>query len=233
MPARAFLLLLALCSYAMAGAQAIRGEVLDMDGKRPIPGVTIENVHTSLEITTGAEGAFLIAAAGGHLLEFKKAGYKTARVRIPQGYIPPFFRIIMSKGITEINDMSIASNRYNYRQDSLRYYELYKNELSLHRMSTLEVISHPFSAMSKRSREIWAFQDTYAEFEKEKYVDRTFNPAVVTKFTGLNGDSLQAYMRRFRPTYEQLRSMNDYAFFNYIKVTVHSYRSYVIPRGAQ
>lgn len=215
-------------------AQTIRGEALDMDTKQAIEGVVIENVYTSLDVTTNHDGSFNIAAIGGQLLEFKKQGYKTARVRIPQGYIPSFFRIILKKGISDVRELPLAnSNRYDYKYDSMRYHELYKHELEFPKMSSIDMMASPFSALSGKNREIWQFQDDYAVFEREKYVDRTFNAELVTKFTGLTGDSLKYFMRRFRPDYEQLRVMNDYAFFTFIKKSAYNYRNSGAGRGAQ
>jgi len=235
MPARALFVMLFVClTRFTAVAQAIRGEVLDMQDKHPVEGVRIENIYTALDISTDGQGAFLIAATGGQLLEFKKPGYKTVRVRVPQGYIPPYFRIIMKRGISELQDISIThSNRYDYHDDSIRFHELYKHELDFPKLSSIDMIAHPFSALSGKNKEIWRFQDDYDYFEKEKYVDKTFSEEVVTRFTGLKGDSLHYFMRRYRPTYEQLRTMNDYAFFNFIKFSAHSYRNQYTPRGAQ
>jgi hypothetical protein len=205
-----------------------------MDGKGPVAEVSISNIHTSTTISTGKDGAFFIDATGDHLLEFKKAGYKTARLRVPKGNIPPFFRIIISKALPDKQIDAIAhDNRYDYRSDSMRYRELYKHELDFPKMTAIEMIKHPFSAMSGKNREIWQFQDDYEAFEKEKYVDRTFNSAIVTKFTGLTGDSLTVYMKRFKPTYEQLRAMNDYTFYSYIRYTAFRFRKPETPRGAQ
>ena len=187
MPARASLLLMILCVLGIpAIAQTIRGDVLDMDTKKPVSGVSIQNIYTLLDITTDDQGGFIIAANSGQLLEFKKTGYKTARVRVPQGYIPPYFRILVKKGISDIKpDMYVAhNNRYDY-----------------------------------------------TEFEKEKYVDKTFNEEVITKFTGLKGDSLHYFIRRYRPSYEQLKSMNDYALYNFIKASVQRYRMPNTPRN--
>ncbi len=235
MPIRGLLLFLFLCLACVpAFAQAIKGEVEDMDDKKPIADVSIENIHTSLDILTYDNGTFLIAASSGQLLEFRKPGYKTVRVRIPQGYVPSYFKIIMKKGISEIKDMyAERTNRYDYTSDSIRYHELYKHELDFPKMSAIDMIAHPFSAMSGKNREIWAFQDDFDAFEKEKYVDKTFNEAVITRFTGLTGDSLHYFMRRYRPTYQQLKSMNDYTFYNYIKLNAQHYRSIFTPRSAQ
>ncbi len=230
---RLFLLFLLFNSITCFG-QAIHGEVADMENKRPITGVTIENIHTSLDVTTFDDGTFLIAASGGQLLEFKKPGYKTVRVRIPQGYIPSYFKIIMKRGVSEVKDMYAENDgRYDYTSDSIRFHELYKHELDFPRLSTIDMIAHPFSALSAKNREIWAFQEDFDNFEKEKYVDRTFSEAVITRFTGLTGDSLRYFMRRYRPTYQQLKSMNDYTFFSYIRTNAQRYRNTQTPRSAQ
>jgi hypothetical protein len=237
MSARALLPLLLLCMLRMTvAAQSIRGEVLGIDDKQPVQDVAIENIYTSLTVTSAENGGFLIAGSGGQLLEFKKPGYKTARVRIPQGYIPSYFRILMQKGISPIANKDVyagANNRYDPREDSIRYRELFKHELDFPKMSTLDMIKSPFSALSKKNRQIWQFQEDYDNFQKEKYVDRTFNENTVARFTGLTGDSLHVYMRRYRPTYEQLRGMNDYTFYNFVKTTAQRFRSRDTPRGAQ
>jgi len=227
MVVRVSLVLLLLCGLCVPSmGQTIKGDVLDMDTKKPVSGVEIQNIYTLLDITTDDQGTFIIAANSGQLLEFKKPGYKTARVRVPQGYVPPYFRILIKKGINEIDQEIIAvhNNRYDYREDSIRYHELYKTALDFPKLSGLEVVQSPFSALSKKNREIWQFQDDYKEFEKEKYIDKTFNEELVTKFTGLKGDSLRYFMRRYRPSYEQLKTMNDYTFYNYIKASAHRYR---------
>jgi len=233
MAARASLLFL-LCLICMgAGAQVIHGEVLDMEGKGKLPGVNIVNVYTAFAVTTGADGDFLIPAASDQLLEFQKAGYRTVRFRIPKGSVPPYFRIMMQRGFTAAKDLG-QGNRYTYHDDSLRFYNIYRHELDFPKLSAIGSIQHPFSALSGRNREIWQFQDDYKMYEQEKYIDRTFNEALVAKLTGLSGDSARTYMRRYRPTYDQLRSMSDYAFFNFIKMSVHSYRhSRDTPRRSQ
>ncbi len=220
--------LLPFCGFG----QIIHGEVYDATTKEPIRDVAIENIYTTLDVASGENGGFIIAAANGQLLEFKKRGYNTARARIPMGYVPAYFKIGMTKGY-KMDTSRNRDTRYSYASDSERFYALYKHELDFPKMSGIDMIASPFSAMSKKNKEIWQFQDDYSYFEKEKYVDRTFNASLINKFTGLTGDSLQHYMKRFRPSYEQLHAMNDYSYFTFIKQTVHMYRNPVIPRNAQ
>lgn len=224
---RAIVISLLLCLvHGILSAQIIHGEVLDIDNMRPVEGVSIENIHTSVTITSAIDGSFVIAASSDQLLQFKKPGYRVTRFRIPKGQVPSYFRIIIEHGINKpTDDIEQKGDRYDYKRDSLRYRELYAHELDFPRMSTIDKIKSPFSAMSKRNRMIWEFQDDFANFEHEKYVDRSFNPTLVTKITGLTGDSLEHFMIRFRPSYELVRAMNDYAFYNYIKTTGKRFRS--------
>ena len=235
MPARAFLLffIVVFGCYPLSG-QTIKGEVRDMEDKHALADVSIENIYTSERISTDEKGTFSIAATSGQLLEFRRAGYKVVRVRVPKGFIPSYFMILISKGLSEVKDMIAEhSTRYDYTNDSIRYHDIYAHELDFPKLSGFDMIASPFSALSAKNRRIWQFQEDYDAFEQEKYVDRTFNESVITKFTGLTGDSLHYYMRRYRPSYDQLKHMNDYTFFNFIKTSVTQYRHMNTPRGAQ
>jgi len=218
---------------ATGNAQIIHGEVYDADTKQVVSGVTIQNIYTSLDVTSGENGGFVIAAANGQLLEFKKQGYKMVGVRIPMGYIPSYFKIAIHKGFQAVKQDGNHDTRYNYTADSIRFHDIYSHELDFPKMSAMDMIAHPFSAMSSKNREIWQFQDDYNYFEKEKYVDRTFNAELIQRFTGLSGDSLRYFMRKYRPSYDQLKSMNDYNYFNFIRQSAHTYRNPNTPRGAQ
>lgn len=206
-------------------ATFILGQVLDREGKGGLADVTIQNVHTGFNTNTDSAGNFTIAATQGQLIEFRKLGYKTVRFRMPGGAVPSYFKIIMQAGPIELPEYQVAGGSRNYKKDSLEYYQLYKNALEFPQLTGLDVIQHPFSALSKRNRRIWAFQKEYAVFEREKYIDYTFNASLVKNLTGLEGDSAQYYLRKFRPTYEQLRSMNEYEFYDFIKESVTYFRT--------
>ncbi|GAA4469751.1 hypothetical protein GCM10023093_29730 [Nemorincola caseinilytica] len=212
-----------LCNACLA--QLIHGEVLEMESKKPLPGVSINNIHNDIHTSAGIDGTFVIAGASGELLEFRIPGYKVTRVRIPHGYVPTFFRIIMERPATPVMDDHMLAGTGDYRRDSIRSRELYGHVLAFPRMSAIEKIKSPFSALSARNKAMWEFQDMYAEKEREKYVDHRFSPEMVSRVTGLKNDSLAKFMIRFRPTYEQVSSMNEYTFFTYIKNSAYRFRS--------
>ncbi|OSZ79561.1 hypothetical protein CAP35_15315 [Chitinophagaceae bacterium IBVUCB1] len=208
---------------SVAYGQTMQGQLTDYEGNKAVPEVIITNIHTNEITTSDKDGKFSIAANSGQLLEFKKDGYKVVRFRVPQGNMASFYKVGMQRynpSVPQFENMASP----DYKTDSLKYAMLYKKELEFQQMTTLQAIQHPFSALSKRSRQIWAFQQEYAMFQEQKYIDYTFNDNLITSLTGLAGDSLRVYKQIFRPSYTQLRSMDEYNYFNYIKRTVAAYR---------
>lgn len=223
---RIVLLLLSTCLSLMARAQIVmQGRVTDIADGKPVANVNIENIYTRLGTVTDSSGKFSLTVARGELIEFRKIGYKIARVRIPQGNVPPYFKIIMEKGAVELPEFTVRDKYRDYKTDSVRYYETYKRELEFPALTGLDVIRHPFSALSKRNRRIWAFQKEYDTWEKQKFIDYTFNEKLITHITGLQGDSLQEYRLRYRPTYEMLRNFSDYDYYLYIKQSAEHFRN--------
>lgn len=211
--------------HAISYAQPMQGHVMDVGANQPMQGVSIFNIHTSERLETDNEGAFSVKVDEGQLIEFRKEGYKVLRVRIPQGKRPSYFRVMMQKAGTDVVDyVHERGAAPDYKTDSLRYYALYKETLEVPKLTGIDVIQHPFSAMSKKNRQIWAFQEEFRQFQEQKYIDYTFNPKLVSNITGLQGDSLQTYMELYRPSYPHLRSMSEYTYYNYIKRTAEIYR---------
>lgn len=218
-------------THTIVCAQPMQGHTMDAGNNQPVSGVCVYNIYTDERNHSSKEGEFSVKVEEGQLVEFRKTGYKVLRVRIPQGKRPSYFKVMMQKAGTDVVDyMHARGAAPDYKTDSAKYYALYKETLEYPRLTGVEVLQHPFSAMSKKNRQIWAFQDEYKFYQEQKYIDYTFNSKLVNNITQLDGDSLQAYMELFRPTYQQLRSMSEYAYYNYIKRTVELYRQRG-PRG--
>lgn len=207
-----------------AEGQHIVGQVSDIERRVALVHVYIENTHQGVTTITDDSGKFSLPARPGELLVFKKLGFKVARLRLPPGKLPPYFNILMTQGAIDLPEFEVAAAHRDFKADSVRYRELYKSALSFERLSGLAAIQHPFSALSKRNRRIWAFQEAYTLFEQEKYIDYTFSEALVTRLTGLTGDSLAHFLRVYRPTYQQLRAQNEYGYYEWIKNVAGQYR---------
>ncbi|MDI9320068.1 MAG: hypothetical protein QM530_06275 [Phycisphaerales bacterium] len=216
---RLFLLLsiLLLSSFGRLRAQQIKGVVQERNEKAPLVAVQLVNIHNNNTAFSDSQGNFSISAAKGELIELRCAGYRTMRFRLSQGNIPPFFKIYLDKLVLLNTDKYASSNLSPYQIDSITTHKLYSSALDYPRMTPMQQIESPFSALSKNNRMKWAFQDSYAQFEREKFVDYTFNENLVKELTGLEGKDVQNFMKRYRPSYEALRNMSLYDYYNYIK----------------
>ena len=228
------LLLLCMAFQCLAQQRIIHGMVLEAVGKQALGQVSIQNIYTNEQTLSDSSGLFKISVEQGQLIEFRKAGFKIARMRIPKGAMAPYFKIILSKQPNAVPEY--VQNQF--KADSIRYRELYKTALNFPKLSTFEALQHPFSALSKKNRMIWAFQDAYSEFEKQKYIDYMFNDALIMQMTGLKGDSLVLYKRYYTPSYDFIRKSSTYDFYLYINKTGERFKggniyNFGINRSAQ
>ena len=203
---------------------AIQGIAVETIGGQPIANISIENIYSRTGTTTDSAGKWAITVKRGELLEFRRLGYKTTRVRIPPGDVPAYFRILVEKGSFDLDEVTIRDRFRSYSADSARYAETFKAPLHVGRMSFGQTFNDPFTALSKSRRQAWAFQKEFDKFEKIRYVDYTFSERTVEMITGLKGDSAREYRRRYEPPYEILRSWSEYELFRYIKKTVTIFR---------
>jgi len=59
--------------------------------------------------------------------------------------------------------------------------------------------------------------------EQDKYVDHRFARSVVLKITHLEGDELDSFMMRYRPSYAFCKKATDYDLYDYIKLAFSEY----------
>jgi hypothetical protein len=218
------ILILLLSCYQSIFAQQIKGVVQDRDTKKSLVAVQLLNIYNSKTSFTDSLGQFNIEANKGELIEIRGSGYKTTRFRLSQGHIPPFFKIYLDKLVIIDPDPYASSNLTAYQIDSLKSHNLYRAALDYPRMSAMEQIESPFTALSKSNQQKWKFQESFAMFEREKYIDFTFNENLVRQISGLEGEELKRYMKRYRPNYEQLRNMSQYDYYNYIRLTAERFK---------
>lgn len=219
MPKRlSFFSLIVFCSLmsSQAFALVMKGKVYDRETKQPLMGINIVNTYTQMVFVTDSTGQFSINVENGQMIEFQKMGYQIARVRI-NGSDLPFYSIGLRKGAYEIPEVNIKG--HNFQSDSLENREIYKWAIDHYTLEGMDVIYHPFDALSKRNRQIWAFQKRFQYFEKQKFIDYVFNDELIEKITGLKGDALLTYKKAYRPQYEQIKTWSTYEFYDYIKQT--------------
>ena len=69
----------------------------------------------------------------------------------------------------------------------------------------------------KKNKAMLSFQQRLLDQEREKFVDHKFNRPLVRRLTELDGEQLERFMQRYRPSYEFIISTTEYDFQLYIK----------------
>lgn len=121
----------------------------------------------------------------------------------------------MVVGPRELEDVQIIGK--SFKMDSIIDRETYKWAIDHYKLTGMDVIAHPFDALSKSNRQIWAFQKHFDYFEKEKYIDYVFNTSLIQKITPIDSADIVDFKRIYRPSYEQIKAWNTYEFYEYIK----------------
>lgn len=220
-----FLVLFMLISSSFVRAQTIiKGEVRDLNSKQFLENVNVKNIYTQKGMTIQKDGQFQIEVKKGELIEFTRIGYQTVRVRILSEKEPLFYTIVMDKAPIMLREVDIHGKPLDFVKDSIRYRAVYDVVLRKEHRQDVDMRSMPLAMLSKKNRQEWAFQEMYEQWEREKYIDFTFNERLVSRITYLKDEDLQEFMKQYRPAYNFLRTASDYEYLDYIKHCYYEYK---------
>lgn len=212
------ILIFLMCYVPLAYATDMKGVILEKATKKPMHGVTIMNIYSNRGNMSDSSGAFNLKVNAGELVEISKFGYQTIRIRIPKGQMPKFYNLEMDVDYFDLEGVDIFGSLPNHVKDSLKKTEVYRNQINLYKLDGFDMVQHPFDALSKRNRQIWAFQKHYAQWEQDKFVDYVFNDNIILQLTGIDEKDLQEYKRLYRPNYNYLQQFDtDYEYYEYLK----------------
>ncbi len=216
--------LIGLCTFSAIAQRSIQGKVTDFGNSLSMEQVVIKNIYTGRGFITDTSGRFSMEVKKGELIEFSKVGYQTARVRIYSDDQPSYFNIIMRKKPIELKEVEVRDKNMVYTIDSAKRFEDYKLQLNKQAPDALDIIANPMDYLSKSTRDKIRFRELYYEFEKEKFIDYYFSEKVITQVTDLSRDTLNVFMRLYRPSYDMMRGWNEYEYYSYLKAAATEIR---------
>ena len=123
----------------------------------------------------------------------------------------------MSRVSIILREVDIKGKPIDFKKDSVKFRESYDLVLRKPKKEEIDMRSMPLAMLSKKNRQEWAFQEMYAVWEQEKYIDFVFNDKLVHKITYLENEDLSFFIKKYRPSYAFLRSASEYEFLDYIK----------------
>lgn len=216
------ILFLGLMTCPTIFAQSLmEGRIEQYGTEEALADVVIMNVTQNEMYYSDEEGNFNIKVFPKDLIEFKKMGFQIARVIIRNGPLP-YYRINLEPGSLELPMVFIKG--YSYKADSIRSTEIYKSMINYHKKEDIDILANPFALLDPRSRQIWRFQKMYQQFESEKFIDYVFNEELVLKITpNFDQTYMQAYLKNYRPLYDQVKKWTAYEYLFYVKSTSQKY----------
>ena len=215
---------------AVAQQVTIHGTVFNMYKTRPLDGVSVLCSCGSGAITD-SNGNYVITVNYSDSLRFSYLGRATQMFPVSMMNATTGFDIALHVKPTELAEVRVAPK--NYRLDSMQNRKDYEKIFDYQKPG-LALSDGPNGAgldldqlinvfRFKRNRRLAAFQARLLEDEQDKFIDHRFTRYTVKKITGLEGDSLEAFMFRYRPSFQFTKFASDYNFYYYIKQSYLDY----------
>lgn len=234
------LLLVSLALALQTNAQfvTVKGTVYDISARRPIEAVAVlsSSGRTTL---TDSTGRYLITVLQHDSIWFSLIGKSTMKYAVDTMANPDAFNVMIHVRVTELPEVKVRNNYYKYdsvmnRRDYAKVFDFKKPTISLSRNPTynpggltvgfdLDAIINMFR--TKHNRSILTLQQRLIEQEHEKYVNNRFSKLFVRKLTKLQPPELDTFMKRYRPEYELLMTLNDLELGYYIQQCFEQYKS--------
>lgn len=217
---KVFITLILLCPFLLkAQTETIVGTAYDADTRSKLKLVFVNNLTQREVDHSGQKGDFKVKADLGDLIVFTCPGYESDTL-ILENMLPKI--VLMRPSLIVLDEVIVSAKSRNPEDVRSTYSSAYSyattNVFSLDGKVSL------VNAFSKQSKEKRAFQKFMDTELNEKLIDEKFNKPLVTQLTKIRGQLLEDFMSYYRPTYSQVKEMNDVDLRTYI---VKSYNEYI------
>lgn len=219
-----FILLIA--AQTASAQYTVRGNVYDSSRIYPIEAVSVMSTNGRGTITDTL-GHYQLEVGEKDSIWFSYLGKPTPRYPVSKIADLNHFDLALRLKMDVMQEVKIKAR--NYRQDSIQNRKDYAKIFDFQKPNVASMTSiGPNGAgidldelirvfQFRKNRETMRFKERLIEQEHDKFVDHRFNRGLVRKLTGLDGDSLEVFMVRYRPSYDFTLLTSDYDFQLFIK----------------
>ena len=218
---KVFLRIIALgCILSMAFVQLAEAQVtvtgmISDSNRLVLPYATISNVNTGKHSLSDQGGFYIIEASRHDRIVFTFVGYKPDTLIVEQTTGTQTSNVVLEAEGRFLKGVEVTSQYSPYQIDSIERRNQYGYILDnpnkpLAGGSTPEgagIVFSPITRFSKKEKQKRQFKKNYEQMEQEKFIDSRFTPLLVSKVTGLTGDSLHLFMRDNYPDYNTMRTV--------------------------
>ncbi|HEX2533539.1 MAG TPA: hypothetical protein VHK69_07380 [Chitinophagaceae bacterium] len=231
---RIFLFILLLLGGGRAGAQyKVQGTVYDSSRSYPVQSVTVMSSNGSGTVTD-ANGRYTISVGEKDSIWFSYLNKPTMKFPVLKISDVTQFDIAIEVSVPSLPEVKIRQR--DYRLDSIRNREEYAKVFNYRKVNIASLTNIGPSGAGidinemirlfqfRKNRNMLKFQDRLLQQEQDKFIDHRFSRGLVIRLTGLEGEALEQFMVRYRPTYEFVLYTSDYDFQSYIKESAELFR---------
>ncbi|HEV3415131.1 MAG TPA: carboxypeptidase-like regulatory domain-containing protein [Puia sp.] len=219
------------------GQVTIHGTVFNMYRTRPLDRVTVMS-SSGRGTVTDSTGSYEITVPSDDSIYFSYLGRATAKYPVKDINTLNSFDIALHVDPTTLKEVNVMPRSYHMdslqnRKDYEKYFDFKKpNPFTLSDGSgglgmgagfDLDQIIRYFQF--DRTKRLLAFQRRLVEDEQDKFIDHRFNPSMVLKVTHLQGDALDSFMVKYRPSYSFCKRATDYDLLEYTKLAFTEYQN--------
>ncbi len=227
-----FSMIILLWSPGLVVAQnVVQGLLIEKSGASRVANVSILNKNTGSKAFSNELGLFQVAATTGDTLLFSKAGY----VDILKPLLSMTDLVLQMQRVIELAEVKVMGQS---KQEELQEFkDQYRKKGSYYggKPPLLAYFFQPLTALyelvGKTPNQAKRFNLFYIREMEQTEIDRRFNAAFVGKTTGLADADLKNFMVIYRPGYESLSGMDDYALINYLSKSLESFNKTGRPKG--
>jgi hypothetical protein len=229
------LLITAFLAGAIARGQevTVHGTIYNMYRTKPLDRVSVMST-SGRGTVTDSNGNYAIAVDLSDSISFSYLGRQTMKYAVREINYLVGFDIALHVAATELKEVSVLPRDYHAdslqnRKDYEKIFDYRKPHVQITDGSSglgAGVDLNSLIGMFDRNKihRTQAFQRRLVDEEHDKFVDHRFNRSIVLKITHLQGDELDSFMIRYRPSYEFCERATDYDLLDYVKLAFQEYQ---------
>lgn len=221
----------------------LTGKVVDDLYDRVVMGATVKNLSGNSISQSDMGGNYKVKAASGDKIAFTCIGYTPDTITVTTDMLSGTYNISLTRNVIELEEVAVGDLNA-YQVDSISRIEEFgevlgksNNKLVGGKGNTptdgVGVTFSPLSHFSKDEKNRRRFKKRFEEQEREYYIDYKFPHLYVAKITGLTGDSLRAFMFKYRPDYEFCRDNTREGMLVYINDSYREFMNKTTPGSEQ
>jgi hypothetical protein len=193
----------------------INGYLKDGSSMQPI--VNGEVRSSSSNTLSDSNGFFRLRVTEGDLISVKKFGYRFTTLNFSFTSFDSSLTIYMQPLGVVMKNVTVKSSYSAYQLDSIRrrmaFNEGHSKQTFISKQSHVGfgLVFNLDRITKSKDKNLKKQKELFEKTEQWMYIHHRFSDSIVYSQTGLSGDSLRFFMRRYTPSYEWLRAHSSKA----------------------